>query len=43
MLGPRPPRSGRLSAPDEVPIEATPLAGLIAALALLCIFIGLVA
>jgi hypothetical protein len=32
-----------MSGPGEHPIEATPLAGLIATLALLCILIGLVA
>jgi hypothetical protein len=43
LLWPRPGRPGRLSGPGDVPIEAAPLAGLIATLALVCVIIGLIA
>jgi hypothetical protein len=39
---PRPRRPGRRSGPGDIPIEAAPLAGLMATLALVCILIGLV-
>ncbi len=42
VLWPRPRRSGRLSAPGEIPTEAAPLAGLMATVALVCVIVGLV-
>lgn len=41
LLWPRPRRPGRLSGPGDVPIEAAPLAGLIATVAILCVLVGL--
>jgi hypothetical protein len=41
VLWPRPRRPGRLSGPGDVPIEAAPLAGLFATLAIVCVLIGL--
>ncbi len=43
VLWPRERRPGRMTGPGEQPIEATPLAGPIATLAIVCVLVGLVA
>jgi hypothetical protein len=42
FVWPRPRRPGRRSGPGDIPIEAAPLAGLMATLALVCVLVGLV-